>query len=333
MEPTFVRKDDRDGAVWSIYRSDDAESARAFLTDLAIKEPLQYVVVETPEGTWGADLHGVYLERLLQWQADLARVECDGSILTIANSSTVAAAADDMSDNFTAIVKCGKCDHGWLDGLRYQNHTAVRCPSCEAVNKIDSTHIRVGGPSGIIRPGSMAELIAGTETLKNIAAAIAETGMPGLQEALGQASDVEHAIRQSESTSLELPRAITLQAELLNQMNRPLEALDKARQAAVAYEQLGQFPAEALKAENRGLLLLAMRNREAVDPGDWGDFSQARRTFRETGASGQLYLALIERLRTLESQGRQDEAKNLKVDIAAFEEATKASRPDLDIGS
>ncbi len=47
-------------------------------------------------------------------------------------------AARGISDNFVVKIKCGKCEHEWFDGVRYKNLTAVRCPNCKTINKVDS---------------------------------------------------------------------------------------------------------------------------------------------------------------------------------------------------
>jgi len=43
-----------------------------------------------------------------------------------------------MSDNFLAEIRCGRCGHEWIDGIRYSDVTRVRCPDCRAFNRVDS---------------------------------------------------------------------------------------------------------------------------------------------------------------------------------------------------
>jgi ribosomal protein S27E len=90
-----------------------------------------------------SDLDGLYLEQLLPWQLDIARTECSGQLVSVANTTGVIAAARGRGDNFVVTVRCGKCSHEWYDGVRYQNVTTVRCPSCAAVNGVDSSGVVV----------------------------------------------------------------------------------------------------------------------------------------------------------------------------------------------
>jgi len=147
-QPKFVRKYTERGiggtATYEIYKGTDAESAKAFLLKKRVNKKLYYIVVETPEGNWGMDVEGLYLEKLLPWQTDLASAECEGTIIPMSWSLFgLRMAARGFNDNFIVKVRCGKCEHEWLDGVRYQNTTVVRCPKCKTLNKVDSRHIRV----------------------------------------------------------------------------------------------------------------------------------------------------------------------------------------------
>ena len=131
-------------AQYTIYRGDDPEKAKRYLLDLEpVTQESDYYVVETPDGNWGMDTLGLYLEELRPWQLDTAAAECLGAIIRVANTQGIISAACGEIDNFVAEVACGKCSFEWYDGLRYQNVTAVRCPACKALNKVDSGGIVV----------------------------------------------------------------------------------------------------------------------------------------------------------------------------------------------
>src|SRR5262245_3322883 len=60
-----------------VFRGRDPEKAKQYLLDLApVTEELFYYVVETPDGNWGKDIEGLYLEQLRPWQLDAAAAEC-----------------------------------------------------------------------------------------------------------------------------------------------------------------------------------------------------------------------------------------------------------------
>ena len=141
--PKFVSKDRKGDSTYEVYKGTDAESARAFLLGRRVDKPQYYVIVETPEGNWGMDVEGLFLENLLAWQKDTSRAECDGRVAKIPATFALAGAARGVNDNFVVEIACGKCEHVWPDGLRYQNTTAVRCPKCRAVNKIDTSNFTV----------------------------------------------------------------------------------------------------------------------------------------------------------------------------------------------
>jgi HEAT repeat protein len=128
------------------YEGSDAESARAFLRQLdsvtRIDDEDQYVTVETSEGVWGRDREGLFLVRLLPWQTDLSRAQCDGQITVKPTPASVRNALDDHEmDNVIATVTCGRCGHEWQDGIRYRDLTVVRCPRCRTMNRIDATRL------------------------------------------------------------------------------------------------------------------------------------------------------------------------------------------------
>jgi hypothetical protein len=65
--PTFVREYSKPNALgqlctYRIHRATNAASAKAFLQAHPVNAPLLYVIVETPEGTWGRDKDGIYKE-------------------------------------------------------------------------------------------------------------------------------------------------------------------------------------------------------------------------------------------------------------------------------
>ena len=144
QKPKFVRRDQQGNSIYEIYAGTDAESAKAFLLTKQVDKKLYYIVVETPEGNWGMDIQGLYLERLLPWQTENNSTNCEGSISFMSWSQFgLEMAAKGLNDNFIAKVQCGKCEEEWLDGIRYQNTTLVRCPKCKVLNNVDSRNIQV----------------------------------------------------------------------------------------------------------------------------------------------------------------------------------------------
>lgn len=134
----------KDGNQYVIFRGSDPEKAKQFLLDLPpVDEERFYYVVETTDGNWGRDIEGLYLENLRPWQRDVAAAECRGAIVSVPSTGSVITAARGHVDNFIVQVGCGKCSSQWYDGLRYQDVTAVRCPACGVVNKVDSGSIVV----------------------------------------------------------------------------------------------------------------------------------------------------------------------------------------------
>lgn len=144
MEPKFIQKLATPGGKYEVYQAADAESAKEFLQTKTVSEPNYYIVVETPEGSWGIDKEGLYLEKLLPWQTDigLAKVKGTHNPLSVKPFS-LQTAANRISDNFVIEVTCGECGQSWQDGIRYQDTTVVRCPKCKTYNSIDSGNIMV----------------------------------------------------------------------------------------------------------------------------------------------------------------------------------------------
>jgi phage FluMu protein Com len=141
--PKFLKKQQNGDATYEVYQAGDAESAKAFLAAKKVDKPQYYIIVETPEGNWGVDVKGLYLERLLSWQTNLASAQCEGSTAGIPDTFSLTMAAQGINDNFIVPVRCGQCGHIWTDGLRYRGQTVVRCPNCRTLNKVDSTNIKV----------------------------------------------------------------------------------------------------------------------------------------------------------------------------------------------
>lgn len=130
-------------ARFIVFRARDADQAKRFLLDdLIVDTQVIYFVVETPEGIWGKDIDGLYLENLLPWQRDVAAAEYQARILTlpaIGNpSGAFMSASTGIMDNYTVEVECGRCEAHWWDGIRYCDFTAVRCPACRSLNRVDS---------------------------------------------------------------------------------------------------------------------------------------------------------------------------------------------------
>jgi hypothetical protein len=125
------------------YKCDDTELAKEFLMTKSVDKEYYYVTVQTPMGTWGIDVKGLYKERLLPWQTDMASAEAEGVTLGMAGQFALQAAARGINDNFVVGVKCGNCDHHWVEGLRYKNWTVVQCPKCQKKNKVSSHNYEV----------------------------------------------------------------------------------------------------------------------------------------------------------------------------------------------
>lgn len=146
-QPQFVRKYKAKSAggdaTYETYKGTDAESAKAFLMTKRVDKPMYYIIVDTPEGSWGIDINGLYLERLLPWQTDISKAECEGYMYLMPDMYGVEMAAKGFNTNYIAMIHCGKCEHDWMDGVLYDNLTVVRCPKCKALNKVDSSNVKV----------------------------------------------------------------------------------------------------------------------------------------------------------------------------------------------
>lgn len=122
----------------------DPEGAKEFLRNEFVDRQLFYIVVVTPDGAWGLDIEGLYLEKLRPWQLDTSspdyRVPA-GAVGASMNNAVMAKRG--RTDNFLVWVGCGGCDRRWTDGVRYQDVTMTRCPSCGAKNLVDSSNIHV----------------------------------------------------------------------------------------------------------------------------------------------------------------------------------------------
>lgn len=140
--PRFLRKEERQRATYEIYAADQAEVAKRFLLSKRVDQKSYYVLVETPEGTWGLDRLGLYLERLLPFQADVSAAGCDGRTCSMPDPTGLEMAANGINESFVINVECGKCQHQWMDAVRYQNVTVVRCPACKALSRIDTANVR-----------------------------------------------------------------------------------------------------------------------------------------------------------------------------------------------
>jgi len=143
MTPVFIGKRTNPAGTYEDYRGTDAESAKVFLLTKKTSLPQYYIRVETQDGNWGMDKEGLYLERLLPWQMDVSKVSVQGEHDFSHSIFSVAMAKKGITDNFVLGVTCGKCQHKWHDGVRYQATTAVKCPNCKTLNKVDTTNISI----------------------------------------------------------------------------------------------------------------------------------------------------------------------------------------------
>lgn len=137
----FLRKEKAPNAIYEIYQAPDAESAKNYLSTKKITEDKYYILVETPEGAWGLDKLGIYLEKLLPFQFDINSVDCNGSTCGIPDMAGLEMAANGINESFVINIECGKCKNQWLDAVRYQQVTVVKCPKCKSLNKINTENI------------------------------------------------------------------------------------------------------------------------------------------------------------------------------------------------
>jgi hypothetical protein len=147
------------GSMYLTLTGPDPERAKEFLLGEYVDRELFYIVVETPDGAWGTDIEGLYLERLRPWQLETGAADCQVPAGTVTgNVKSADLAKQGVVDNFLVRVCCGRCEHRWTDGVRYQNKTLTRCPSCGARNLVDSSNVTVyNGPDGP-RPTSSLSL-------------------------------------------------------------------------------------------------------------------------------------------------------------------------------
>lgn len=127
-----------------VFRGNDPEKAKRFLWDIGVDGlGLQYVV-ETTDGNWGADVDGLYLENLRSWQRNTDMATRIGKVLTVHDPiKALVNAARGSLDNFLVEIECGRCRSSWWDGVRYQDGTAVRCPRCRTINRVETQDISV----------------------------------------------------------------------------------------------------------------------------------------------------------------------------------------------
>jgi len=141
--PEFVEKRQTPSGTYEVYRSNNAESARSFLASKTVDQAKYYIKVETPEGNWGVDIDGLYLEKLAPFQKNVDSAQCQGVLVGMPSASSLQYAANGIADNFVVAVRCGNCGKEWKDGVRFRNANVVRCPNCRSFNKVDSTpHIK-----------------------------------------------------------------------------------------------------------------------------------------------------------------------------------------------
>ena len=129
-------------ARYVVFRGVDPEKAKRFLWEMRVDDQgLQYVV-ETTDGNWGTDIDGLYLENLREWQRDTGTATRIGKVLTVHDpTKSLVNAARGALDNFLVKIECGRCRSSWWDGVRYQDSTAVRCPRCRTVNRVETHDI------------------------------------------------------------------------------------------------------------------------------------------------------------------------------------------------
>ena len=79
QQPKFVQKHvENDGTVYEMYSGADSESAKEFLATQKVSQKNYFIVVETPDGNWGTDNQGLYLEYLRPWQTNINLATCEG---------------------------------------------------------------------------------------------------------------------------------------------------------------------------------------------------------------------------------------------------------------
>jgi len=142
-KPKFLSKNATQSGTYEVYKAKDAESAKQFLLTRKVDEQQYYIIVETPDGNWGLDIKGLFLEHLEQFQKNVSAAQCTGFINGMPDMFSLEMAAKGYNDNFTVNIVCGNCKYEWLDRIRYQQITVVRCPYCRILNRVDSAHFHV----------------------------------------------------------------------------------------------------------------------------------------------------------------------------------------------
>lgn len=133
----------RDQYTYEYYMAASPEEARYFLDHTQVTKPFYYVMVETPEGKWGRDKDGLFLERLCDFQRNLSLAQCDGDTNLIPlRLEDLGLAANKITDNYLIKITCGSCNYEWVDGVAYRAKTIVRCPECGQYNLANTEHIR-----------------------------------------------------------------------------------------------------------------------------------------------------------------------------------------------
>jgi len=147
VEPGVTRlgREHRGEVTWDLYAATDSDSAQAFLGRQPVLNSFWCIFVRTPEGNWGRDDKGLFLEHLSNWQKDISLAECHARIVDDPRDlRDVGRAARGERDNFLAVIECPRCHRKWTDGIRYQERTAVRCSKCRTIAFVDSKDIVVG---------------------------------------------------------------------------------------------------------------------------------------------------------------------------------------------
>lgn len=139
----FLRKEHDKNYTYEIYESADAETAKAFLSTKSVGTNYYYILVETPEGNWGLDIQGLYLEHLLPFQKNVSIAKHKGYVCKLPDMKNVENAAKGLNESFVVDVECGNCKKQWKDAVRYRTTTIVRCPNCKGLNSIDTDNINV----------------------------------------------------------------------------------------------------------------------------------------------------------------------------------------------
>lgn len=125
--------------TYEYYRAESVKEAKYFLEQTEVFKPFYYVMVETPQGKWGRDKDGLFLEQLCAFQHNLslARCEASASIMPV-RMADMQMAANKITDNYLLSVTCGKCGFEWEDGVGYRTKTVVKCPECGTYNIVNT---------------------------------------------------------------------------------------------------------------------------------------------------------------------------------------------------